>query len=319
MYKIQSQTIAEMQEFESLKSKIQDHEEHLFSNSPYLNDGKSIIIYNNSLRLESKNKKSQFGLIPERKKGDIRKFSVNSKRRFVKELAHINLICYGNPLFVTLTYRNTLPKDGKELQRHLNLFLTKLRRYRENFHYVWRLEFQKRGAPHFHLVLLPLFSVDKKYLWKYRRLLINNWRESIGDWDADLEKYAVKTDFVEGKKNVFSYISKYATKPDEIESNTYFGRRFGMSRDMNQHPIVQTFISNRDFYLFRKLVYNFLKKKNKLNEQFEKYLLTDPSIEVLLNPDEIEQILQQFQLERQTPLLSDFILEYEHKIYAIAI
>lgn len=316
MYKYKSRTLEEMQHLERMNSRIQDHQEHLFSNSPYLNSKFTLILFNNSLRLESTNKKISCAFVPERKKNDIKGFSQNSRRRFVKQLAHINLNFYASPLFLTLTYRNTLPKDSNELRTQLNLFLTKLRRMNTKFHYVWRLEFQKRGAPHFHLILFPFQNVRKQDVCKYENDIRLAWRSTLKSWDSSMQKYSVRLDKLEGRRNVFSYISKYATKPDETESSTYFGRRFGFSSDINLNPLTSAKLSDRDFYLFRKIIYNFMKKRNGLSEQFEKYLLFDPSIEVLVSVEEIEEVLKEFQRTRGTPVLDDLILDFEEQCFS---
>ncbi len=54
---------------------------------------------------------------------------------------------------MTLTYGQKWPKDGKIVRGHRNAFLTWLRRHLDKPDYVWFLEFQKRGAPHLHILL----------------------------------------------------------------------------------------------------------------------------------------------------------------------
>lgn len=81
--------------------------------------------------------------------------------------------------FSTLTYPAEFPVDGRVCKRHLNLLLTHLRKHYPGVKYVWFLEFQERGAPHFHIFttcpvpgrtyLSPLWyhivnSEDKKHL-----------------------------------------------------------------------------------------------------------------------------------------------------------
>lgn len=59
---------------------------------------------------------------------------------------------------ITLTYGAVYPKDGKAVKSHLSRFLKRLTRYGCQDHFWW-LEFQKRDAPHFH-ILTDLFSPD---------------------------------------------------------------------------------------------------------------------------------------------------------------
>jgi hypothetical protein len=53
-------------------------------------------------------------------------------------------------VFITLTYPKEFPCNGKETKAHLNAFLQYLRR--RQIEYTWILEFQERGAPHYHII-----------------------------------------------------------------------------------------------------------------------------------------------------------------------
>src|SRR5512146_128055 len=52
---------------------------------------------------------------------------------------------------ITLTYPNEFPVSGKVCKQHLDAMLKALKRKcGDGLQYLWFLEFQKRGAPHFH-------------------------------------------------------------------------------------------------------------------------------------------------------------------------
>lgn len=68
-----------------------------------------------------------------------------------------------------LTYHRTTP-DGRTVKKHLNSWLTRLRRRFPGVHYLWVLEFQTRGVPHFHVWLsLP------HYMRGLQRDLAESW------------------------------------------------------------------------------------------------------------------------------------------------
>ena len=54
---------------------------------------------------------------------------------------------------LTLTYGENYPKDGRMVKADLTRVLTWLKRHYPGLEYFWFLEFQGRGAPHFHLGL----------------------------------------------------------------------------------------------------------------------------------------------------------------------
>lgn len=82
-------------------------------------------------------------------RGDITSFSVRSRSRLNKTLAMVNREAL--PLFVTLTYHLEYPSDFEGYKYHLHHFLISLSRAFPCAGVMWKLEFQERGAPHYHL------------------------------------------------------------------------------------------------------------------------------------------------------------------------
>jgi hypothetical protein len=76
-------------------------------------------------------------------------------------------------VFITLTYPDDFPCDGKETKTHLNAFLQYLRR--KEIKYVWVLEFQARGAPHYHIIASDFIPKEE---------LANSWYQIVGSGDA---------------------------------------------------------------------------------------------------------------------------------------
>ncbi|WP_433308049.1 rolling circle replication-associated protein (plasmid) [Actinoplanes sp. CA-030573] len=63
------------------------------------------------------------------------------------------------PAMVTLTYPGEwleVAPDGKTVKRHLQALRKRfVKAWGRDLHAVWKLEFQGRGAPHFHLLMVP--------------------------------------------------------------------------------------------------------------------------------------------------------------------
>lgn len=93
-------------------------------------------------------------------------------------------------LFITLTYRGI---DGYR-GRHISEYLNELRRtVAFPLRYVWVLELQRRGAPHYHLVLwvprgerIPM--PDRSGMWRHGSSQVERARSPI----AYIMKYASK-------------------------------------------------------------------------------------------------------------------------------
>lgn len=83
--------------------------------------------------------------------------------RTFAELDYSPLVESGRvPAMVTLTYPGdweTVAPDGASVKRHMVLWRKRFQReYDEPARYIWKLEFQRRGAPHIHLWMAPPMS-----------------------------------------------------------------------------------------------------------------------------------------------------------------
>ena len=92
------------------------------------------------------------------KRGKITKLSKASIKRM--KLASRNVPEGAFQAFLTLTYPDDFPTDGLKVKRDLSVFRKWLKR--RGIGAFWFLEFQARGAPHFHLFLssYPMGSVQ---------------------------------------------------------------------------------------------------------------------------------------------------------------
>jgi hypothetical protein len=83
--------------------------------------------------------------------------------RTFAELDYSPLVESGRiPAMITLTYPgdwDVVAPDGASVKRHMVLWRKRFQReYGEAVRYIWKLEFQRRGAPHIHLWMAPPMS-----------------------------------------------------------------------------------------------------------------------------------------------------------------
>jgi hypothetical protein len=92
------------------------------------------------------------------------------------------------PAMLTLTYPGdwlTVAPNGNATKKHLKALRKRYRRaWREDLICVWKLEFQGRGAPHFHLLMVPPHgqSRDGLTFWAWISL---NWAEVVDHPDPE--------------------------------------------------------------------------------------------------------------------------------------
>lgn len=128
----------------------------------------------------------------------------------------------GRSYFVTLTYPERYPDDGRVWKKHLRAFLRRLER-RGLQGAVWRLEFQERGAPHFHLLLVFVDKVDLSWLREYVSVA---WYEVVGSGDEKHFLAGTNCQQVRVGRGLMSYIAKYLAK--EAVDGVAVGRRWGV-------------------------------------------------------------------------------------------
>jgi hypothetical protein len=154
---------------------------------------------------------------------------------------------------MTLTYGQNYPLSGRIAKKHLNNFLISMKREFGPFEYVWCLEFQERGAVHFHVVStlsppgpLQLHSFANIWLgislegdWLYSEIIWNGKKFVSGQTlGTQLAGYSVHShpkswEPIRKRDGVARYFAKYANKLKQKVVPTWYydvGRFWGASR-----------------------------------------------------------------------------------------
>jgi len=167
------------------------------------------------------------------KRGVVSSFSRQSRNRLMRKISEVKRDCL--PLFVTLTY----PRDYQryDFKRDLKVFLQRIRRAFPGVCGVWKLEPQKRGAPHFHLLLWGV-ELDEVYQGvSFSEWVASTWYAVVGSGDCyhylfhmgllGNEPCVSKVDSFRG---VMFYVSKYMSKIISL-SCVGWGRWWGVVND----------------------------------------------------------------------------------------
>nr|WP_231608721.1 hypothetical protein [Mycobacterium shottsii] len=109
--------------------------------------------------------------------------------RTFAELDYTPLVESGRvPAMVTLTYPGdweTVARDGASVKRHMVLWRKRFQReWGEPARYIWKLEFQRRGAPHIHLWMAPPNGLGRSGR-KFRDWLSQEWADIVAHPDAE--------------------------------------------------------------------------------------------------------------------------------------
>lgn len=109
--------------------------------------------------------------------------------RTFAELDYSPLVESGRvPAMVTLTYPGdwkAVAPDGASVKRHMVLWRKRFQReYGESARYIWKLEFQRRGAPHIHLWMAPPISPGRSGRG-FAQWLSEVWAQVVDHPDAE--------------------------------------------------------------------------------------------------------------------------------------
>lgn len=115
--------------------------------------------------------------------------SRSSMCRTFAELDYSPLMESGRaPAMVTLTYPGdweVVAPDGASVKRHMVLWRKRFQReYGEAARYIWKLEFQRRGAPHVHLWMAPPTSPGRSGRG-FAQWLSETWAEVVDHPDRE--------------------------------------------------------------------------------------------------------------------------------------
>lgn len=161
----------------------------------------------------------------------IKEFSERSRYRLLHTAKNCDVDFRS---MATLTYPAEFPCDGKLVKTHLDKVRKRLAREFKDIRGIWFLEFQRRGAPHFHW----LFSValedrgelvskrrrsskrDGAVYWTHQPTedwLSRAWYEVVGSGDQKHLRAGCSWELIEEEDGAIRYAATHAAKPHQKE------------------------------------------------------------------------------------------------------
>jgi hypothetical protein len=143
-----------------------------------------------------------------------------------------------------LTYPADFPTDGRRVKRNLGALLDWFRR--RGLGYFWIIEFQRRGAPHFHGFLTGLVTHDE--LSSAWNKIISADRLEYFEDSAHL-KNGVYLGVIENQDKLASYFTEYMKKLEQkIVPPQYdnVGRYWGFTRRLLQVKVQTVTATHRE-------------------------------------------------------------------------
>jgi len=200
------------------------------------------------------------------KRSDITIFSAASRRRLISFLFSLEK---SPDVMVTLTYPDRWESDCRKWKRDLDVFLKRVSYKFPDYWFVWKLEFQKRGAPHFHL--LGSFGGGVVVNQALREWVSRAWYEVVGSGDEKHLKAGTNVEVLDSNKKVRAYVCKYIAKEDvpkgEDGKPIKVGRWWGKSGNVPAIVKIAVRLNYNEWVLVKRLVKRWVKAQARQNLQ----------------------------------------------------
>lgn len=167
------------------------------------------------------------------RRGEIEIFSAGSRYRLFRLLHQIS---FTEVCFMTLTYPEDFPTDPRIYKANLKEFHRKFEVEFPGVQAVWRLEFQRRGAPHYHIMFLDWHPNDDGLVEWF-------WKATCHTWDMAHELLGVNYELIvnsDQQRLIAHYLAKYIAKVDQTEvknANVKCGRWWGKWNISDPSPV----------------------------------------------------------------------------------
>ena len=173
---------------------------------------------------------------------DISEFSIKSRRRFMETLKTIDWDAINTEriMEITLTYHSA-PNSGNKVKEHLHALRKNILDRYPGSVLIWKLEFQMRGAPHYHLIMICLKQVDLgDYMYKneqelsfydreekahketgvkgFRAYIQHRWNIILDEDDQHFNS-GIQIDQVRNPQGLPHYLTNYIAKERKADSH----------------------------------------------------------------------------------------------------
>lgn len=189
-------------------------------------------------------------------RGNVQAFSARSRSRLLQSFAQTDFRGFeGRSLFVTLTYHHEWGEVGCEWKADLKEWERRIRRKYPHVLTWWRLELQRRGAPHFHCLVFGLDESAKAFLKQ-------SWLDVAEACCKWCHLYMARVDKLASWEQVRNYCSKYCAKVEELTPE-HPGRYWGiLNRSQRTVRLQSVEVSEQEAFRMRRIFKRLIRAAN---------------------------------------------------------
>lgn len=189
-------------------------------------------------------------------RGEIKEFSRSARKRLMIYFNQLNLAEIDHkPLFITLTYPSVFPADINESKAHLEAFTKRLIRRYPRAAVVWKLEYQKRGAPHYHLLVFNVPFIPFAFV-------SSAWYDCVASGQPEHLAAGTRVERIRSWRGVLYYASKYLGKTGYQPAACRPGRFWGIiNRKFLPRRVLVLALGWRTWYSLRRALWRYARRQ----------------------------------------------------------
>lgn len=195
------------------------------------------VVYENCVEFHPRKKTQTQKHKNTKPRGNISKFSKKSRFNLFRTLAKVQGISDRPVWFITLTYHESWTAGNRQAQTDFHNFLSSLRRHDPDVSYIWRIELQKRGVPHFHMIVLPSITDNRINVSDLKKHIHQSWHRIAEPNSRSHRVHGIKIDEIFDYRHACAYLSKYIAKVDDTAAEFVEGRHWGASNNLPTSPV----------------------------------------------------------------------------------
>ncbi len=202
------------------------------------------------------------------KRGTVKHFSTRSRRRLLNQI--LKLENRDGYYFVTLTYPKEYSLEFTEWKTQLRKLYCTLQYHYPRMGFLWKLEYQKRGAPHFHLLMFEPSRPDRREIWS---LIRDCWYRIVGVKSKSFRHHSVSVKAIRNIKTSGFYLAMYQCKDSQERLDIPSGRTWGIygRKQMPTTAFGCEQLDEHQYKLLKRTVRKWVQKQ-KYSKSYAKYL-----------------------------------------------
>jgi len=234
-----------------------------------------------------------------KKRGTVQTLSNPSRFRLMRTLSAVRWRELPAPVWCTLTYHHTADIHPARAIEDFHAWISRIKRKLVTCQYVWRLEMQKRGVPHFHVVLWPPNHSKACQSLPYREWLSAQWHQVVSPGDKAHSRHGAKIDQLNSYRHAAIYVSKYVSKETTTDGVAYRGRRWGTSRGIPMDSHLSDEFPERTVLLLRRKLRRYIRSVSRNRARADHYIMHGTKITLFVPHEVVERLLNAVLMEQE--------------------